>query len=111
MRRRIAMLDEMVDTTTRVWHNVHETDQPGVFEQESLDAQDAVLYDDALWERLRAAQKQVRDLETEILAKVVSEPLDDVEMECAIAMHATNRDWATWHDLEDRLREHARNRG
>lgn len=73
----------MVDGTTDVHHHIHAYATPGVYEQ---DDHDYVLYDDELWERLLAAQAALQAVEHEIYAKLVDEPLDEVEMDVGIEM-------------------------
>lgn len=38
-----------------------------------------VLYDDELWERLQTAREKVLEIEREVCAALVEEPLDEVE--------------------------------
>lgn len=105
MRRRVRHTGEGIfDSTVRQHHLITWGD----------DECDPTLYDEALWDRLVAAQKELQEAENAVMAAVVQEPLDDVERECATEMrHMLDRggvNWNRWYELEDRLRAHAKTR-
>lgn len=108
MRRRIDTHESISDCTTRPHHYLNEYDGTLQFEDSP-----PALYDEALWDELRQAQQRLRDVELRVIAALVTEPLDAIEIECGrklwrmIGGRAAH-DHAEWSRIEDALREHAK---
>ena len=107
MRRRIDTHEGFSDCTTRPHHYLNEYGG-----ELSLETPPPALYDDVLWAELVEAQLRLREVEVRVLAALVEEPLDAVEVELGRQLWRMNApsgsyDQIEWSRLEDVLRSYA----
>lgn len=76
MRRRIDTHEGLSDCSTRPHHYLNEYDG-----ELHLEEPPPALYDEALWAELVEAQQRLRDVEGRVMAALVDEPLDAVEID------------------------------
>lgn len=106
MRRRIDTYESISDCTHRVHHYLNEYD--GL----NLEDPPPALYDETLWAELVEAQQRLREVECRVLAALVDDPLDDVEVELGrklwrMIAPAGKYDATEWERIESALRAHA----
>lgn len=108
MRRRIDIYEGISDCSTRPHHYLNEYDG-----NLNLEDPPPALYDETLFAELTEAQQRLRDVERRVMAALIDEALDAVEVEYGrklwrmVALNG-RYDADEWSKIEDALHEHAK---